>query len=71
MKKISKVLSVVLAVLMVLGAISITAAAADTYAIKYHANGGTGTMEDTKFVNGKIKCRKSVKFNVGFPTFLF
>ena len=22
------------------------------------------------FVNGKIKCRKSVKINVGFPTFL-
>lgn len=23
-----------------------------------------------KDVNGKIKCRKSVKMNVGFPTFL-
>ena len=23
------------------------------------------------FINSKIKCRKSVKINVGFPTFLY
>ena len=27
-------------------------------------------ISNIKFVNGKIKCRKSVKINVGFPTFL-
>ena len=28
-------------------------------------------QKTNKNVNGKIKCRKSVKLNVGFPTFLF
>ena len=27
--------------------------------------------DDLRGVNGKIKCRKSVKINVGFPTFYF
>ena len=47
MKKLSKVLSVLLAVVMLFGAISITAAAADTYQVKYHANGGSGTMTNS------------------------
>ncbi len=45
MKKISKVLSLLLAVLMMLSVISISAAAAGTYTVKYHKNGGTGTVE--------------------------
>ncbi len=28
-------------------------------------------IENLKPVNGKIKCRKSVNLNVGFPTFYF
>lgn len=44
MKKLNKVLSVLLAVLMMFSAISIAAVAADTYTVKYHKNGGTGTV---------------------------
>lgn len=44
MKKLNKVLSVLLAVLMMFSAISIAAVAAGTYTVKYHKNGGTGTV---------------------------
>lgn len=70
MKKISKVLSVVLAVLMVLGAISITAAAADTYAIKYHANGGTGAMVNSTHEFGVEKELTANKFKRTGYTYL-
>ena len=47
MKKLSKILSLLLVVLMMFSTISITAAAADTYTVKYHKNGGRGTMTNS------------------------
>ncbi len=47
MKKLSKVLSLLLAVLMMLSIVPITASAADTYTVKYNANGGRGSMAVT------------------------
>ncbi len=49
MKKLSKVLSLLLAVLMMFSIIPITASAADTYTVKYNANGGKGSMAVTTF----------------------
>ncbi len=52
MKKISKVLSVLLALLMTFTMFTMTSAAADTYSVKYHANGGKGTMPNDTFTVG-------------------
>lgn len=74
MKKLSKVLSLLLAVLMMFGTISITAAAADTYQIKYHANGGSGSMANSthefgveKELNANKLSRKGYAF-LGWST---
>ena len=53
MKKFSKVLSLLLAVLMMLTMIPITASAADTYTVKYNSNGGKGSMSTTTFTVGE------------------
>lgn len=58
MKKLSKVLSLLLAVLMMFSIIPITASAADTYNVKYNPNGGSGSMMNTTFtfdVEGQLR----------------
>ena len=49
MKKTSKILAIILAMLMVFGIIPITASAEDTYSVKYNPNGGSGSMLNTTF----------------------
>ncbi len=62
MKKISKVLSVILALLMMLSIIPITASAADTYTVKYNTNGGSGSMTNSTFTVDAEESLRANKF---------
>lgn len=70
MKKISKVLSVLLALLMMLSIIPITASAADTYTVKYNPNGGSGTMTNTTFNVDEAKELRANSFTRSGHTFI-
>ncbi len=70
MKKLSKVLSLLLAVMMMFSVISITAAAADTYQIKYHANGGSGSMSNSTHEFGVEKALTASKLSRNGYAFL-
>ncbi|MBR5247119.1 MAG: InlB B-repeat-containing protein [Clostridia bacterium] len=70
MKKFSKVLAVLLAMLMMLSIVPITAFAADTYSVKYHANGGKGTMSNTSFNVDEAKALRANSFTKTGYSFL-
>ncbi len=72
MKKISKILSVVLAMLMMLTIVpmtSIAAEAADTYVVKYNTNGGSGSMLNSTFTfdtEGELRANKFTRTGYSF-----
>ncbi len=70
MKKLNKVLSVLLAVLMMFSAISIAAVAAGTYTVKYNPNGGSGSMANTTFTVDEAKALRTNAFKKTGYTFL-
>ena len=71
MKKISKILSVLLAVLMTFSMFSIVGAAAgDTYTVAYKSNGGSGTMSNTTFTVDEAKALRTNSFTKRGYTFL-
>ena len=70
MKKLSKILSLLLVVLMMFSTISITAAAADTYTVKYHKNGGSGTMTNSTHTFGVEQALNPNKLTKSGHTFL-
>ncbi len=71
MKKLSKILSVLLAVLMTFSMFSIVGAAAgDTYTVAYKSNGGSGTMSNTTFTVDEAKTLRANSFTKRGHTFL-
>ena len=70
MKKLNKVLSVLLAVLMMFSAISIAAVAAGTYTVKYNSNGGKGTVSNSTHTVDVEKALNANKFTRTGHTFL-
>ncbi|MBQ5312634.1 MAG: InlB B-repeat-containing protein [Oscillospiraceae bacterium] len=70
MKKLSKVLAVLLAMLMMFGIIPMTASAADTYTVKYNPNGGSGSMTNSTFTfDTEVELRANRFTRLGY-TFL-